>query len=117
MRHKILVVDDQKNITNQTAEILSPLYDVFTTNDGETAMQLIEEKKPELILLDWLLQGTIQGEDVLKFSKNKFPDILVYVISASFDRRAKAMQLGADQFLEKPCFDLPEHVRRAFSVK
>lgn len=116
MQHKILIIDDEINIANQTAELLASSYEVFIANDGQTGMKSIEEKKPELILLDWFLKGTLQGEDVLKFAKEKYPHIPVYVTTGSVDKQSKALALGADEFLKKPCFEIEKYVAKAFEL-
>ena len=100
---KILVVDDEKEIT-LTLEgfFLAKGYKMFTASSGEEAIESITQKRPDLVLLDMKMPG-INGLEVLKFIKKNYPAIKVVVITA-FDEeyREKAEKIGADGFLTKP---------------
>lgn len=108
---RVLVVDDEPKITEAFVEAFQNDYDVSSANDGEKALQLIEEQPPELIILDWRLRGHLEGKDVLLFSKKKFPDIPVYVVTASFHFIKEIESCGADACFLKPCPDLLEKVK------
>jgi CheY-like chemotaxis protein len=79
---KVLLVDDSKFLRLATERALARAgYDVSTAVDGENALQLAREKRPDLILLDMLLPK-MTGPDVLKALKEKSADC--------FDRRRGA---------------------------
>ena len=66
---KILLVDDSKFLRLATERALSRAgYDVSTATDGERALEIAREKKPDVILLDMLLPK-MTGPDVLKALK------------------------------------------------
>src|SRR5579872_2196147 len=66
---KILLVDDSKFLRLATERALARAgYEVSATTDGETALQMAREKKPDVILLDMLLPK-MTGPDVLKALK------------------------------------------------
>jgi CheY-like chemotaxis protein len=66
---KILLVDDSKFLRLATERALSRSgYDVSTANDGERALEIARESKPDVILLDMLLPK-MTGPDVLKALK------------------------------------------------
>lgn len=105
MPHRILIVDDEAGITEGFKEAFGRYYDVSGSNDGEEAMRLIQEDQPELLVLDWLLQGEVEGRDLLCFMKETFPQIPVFVLTASEHFVKEINSLGADACLLKPCFE------------
>ena len=101
---KILLVDDSKFLRLSTERALARAgYEVTTAVDGENALQMAREKRPDLILLDMLLPK-MTGPDVLKALK-KDPAtaaIAVVVLSGlSHKNAARLQQDGAVAFLEK----------------
>jgi len=103
---RILIVDDEPRITEAFREAFGHDYDVLTAHEGEKAMQLIKDSKPELVVLDWRLRGEIDGYDVLIFTKREFPALPVYVVTASVQYVKEIASAGADDCLLKPCGDL-----------
>jgi DNA-binding response OmpR family regulator len=116
---KILVIDDEPRVTEacQDAFLYEEEYEVICTNDGKEGITLIRESKPDLVLLDWRLNGAIEGKDVLLFSKKEFPHIPVYVVTASVHLKKEIESLGADKCLLKPNVDIHNEVRLAFSSR
>lgn len=101
---KILLVDDSKFLRLATERALMRAgYAVCTANDGQNAIELAREKRPDLILLDMLLPG-MTGPDVLKALK-KDPmtkDIAVVAFTGLSQKNAERLQNdGAVAFLEK----------------
>jgi CheY-like chemotaxis protein len=101
---KILLVDDSKFLRLATERALSRAgYDVSTANDGERALEIAREKRPDVILLDMLLPK-MTGPDVLKALK-KDPataGIAVVVLTGLSQKNAVRLQQdGACAFLEK----------------
>lgn len=113
MKRRIMIVDDEPRITQAFTELFRQDYAVHSANDGETAISFIEEFRPELIVLDWRLRGEVEGKDVLKFSKREFPEIPVYVVTASIHFLEEIKSSGADECLLKPCPDLRERILAA----
>jgi len=101
---KILLVDDSKFLRLATERALARAgYDVSTAEDGEHALRMAREKRPDLILLDMLLPK-MTGPDVLKALKES-PDtasIAVVVLTGLSHKNAARLQKdGAVAFLEK----------------
>jgi CheY-like chemotaxis protein len=101
---KILLVDDSKFLRLATERALSRAgYEVSTATDGERALQIAREKKPDVILLDMLLPK-MTGPDVLKALK-KDPEtagIAVVAFTGLSQKNAVRLQQdGAFAFLDK----------------
>jgi CheY-like chemotaxis protein len=101
---KILLVDDSKFLRLATERALSRAgYDVSTATDGEQALEIAREKKPDVILLDMLLPK-MTGPDVLKALK-KDPEtagIAVVAFTGLSNKNAvRLRQDGACAFLDK----------------
>lgn len=101
---KILLVDDSKFLRLATGRALSRAgYEVSTACDGDEALQLAREIKPDLILLDMLLPK-VTGPDVLKALKRDpaTAQIAVVVFTGLSQKNADRLrQDGACGFLEK----------------
>ncbi|RLC81977.1 MAG: hypothetical protein DRI61_03125 [Chloroflexi bacterium] len=105
---KILVVDDDKDITGWLVEVLSRHnYRVRGVYSGEEALKAVEEEPPDLILLDLKMPG-MDGYEVLKRlrAQETTRHIPIIVITASpVDKekaKVKVLGLGAKRLLVKP---------------
>lgn len=107
---KILIVDDEPRITEAFQEAFGMDYIVAAAQDGGRAVELMENFKPDLLILDWRLVGEIQGRDLLLHAKKTYPKLTVFVITASFQYVDEIKSLGADLCLLKPCTDLRERI-------
>src|SRR5450755_1916648 len=101
---KILLVDDSKFLRLATERALARAgYEVSTATDGEHALEMAREKKPDVILLDMLLPK-MTGPDVLKALK-KDPEtagIAVVAFTGLSQKNAPRLQQdGAFAYLEK----------------
>ena len=101
---KILLADDSKFLRLTIERALARAgYFVITAADGEQAVQLTKEKKPDLVLLDMLLPK-LTGPEVLKALKAdpETKDIAVVVFTGLSQKNASRLQRdGAFAFLEK----------------
>jgi CheY-like chemotaxis protein/HAMP domain-containing protein len=103
---KILVVDDQPYDTILVSNYLREEgYDVLTANSGESALELVKEQRPDVVLSDVMMPG-MDGFEVcyrIKTSKESVltPVVLVTALDGRQDR-IKGIQAGADEFLSKP---------------
>ena len=113
---KILVIDDDPNICKILKLYLEKeSYAVIVEYDGKKAVELCEELKPDLILLD-IMMPVIDGWDVCKLIR-KNSDCPIIMISAKgevFDK-ILGLELGADDYITKP-FEVKEVIARVKSV-
>jgi two-component system, NtrC family, response regulator AtoC len=117
MRHSILIVDDEALTLRTIGRALETEgYDVLSAINGEDALKIIAEEKPDLALLDVVLPG-INGIEVLAQAKKISPAMIVVMMSAYHlvDRAVEAMKLGAHDFLIKPFHiaDMVSTIQRA----
>ena len=100
---KILVVDDEKPISNIIKfNLKKEGYDVYTAYDGEEALQKVEEVNPDLILLDLMLPK-IDGLEVAREVRktHNMPIIMVTAKDAEIDK-VLGLEMGADDYVTKP---------------
>lgn len=105
----ILIVDDQSGIRELLCEVFRKEgYDVYDTDNGEDALQLFDDKLPQLVLLDMKMPG-MSGLDILKTIKIKQPNTSVVMMTAyaELDLIEQAFHLGALTCFKKP-FDIHE---------
>ncbi len=102
----ILVVDDEQDIRELVAGVLSDEgYECRTAGDSTTALRLIDEKRPSLVLLDvWLHGSEMDGLEVLDAIKLREPSLPVIIFSGhgNIDTAVSAVGRGAMDFIEKP---------------
>lgn len=106
MEHKVLLVEDEKNIILGVRTCLDAVgYQVDVVEDGQAALAYLKKEHPHLILLDLLLPK-VDGFEVLKeLKKNESTrDIPVIVLTAKAEEedRQRALSLGADSYMTKP---------------
>lgn len=108
----ILIVDDEKPIVDILVYNLEKEgYNTLEANDGEEAINVAFEKKPDLILLDIMLPK-VDGLTVCKKIRNSF-NMPIIMISARDEEIDKilGLELGADDYITKP-FSVRELVAR-----
>jgi two-component system, OmpR family, phosphate regulon response regulator PhoB len=93
-------------------------YDVTRTGDGEEALILTDEIKPDLIILDWMIEG-ISGIEVCRRLRRRpgtanLP-IVMLTARGEEDDRIRGLETGADDYVTKP-FSPKELVARAGAV-
>ena len=114
---KVLLVDDEREFVQTLSERLI-MRDMGSAvaYDGESALTMIEEEEPEVMILDLKMPG-IDGIEVLRRVKGSRPDIEVIILTGhgSEDDRKVCMDLGAFAYLQKPVDIelLSETLRRA----
>lgn len=117
-RTKILVVDDNRdNVEILRAFLESRGYSIAVAEDGKTALGMLEEVDPALVLLDVMMPG-MDGWQVCRTIKNHpdFGDIRVMMVTAKggFEDKYEGMRSGADDYVVKPIDlkELEEKVKR-----
>ena len=101
----VLVVDDEPHMCNVLRRILKQVgYKVITAPDGETALRLIPEKNPNVLLLDLLMPG-IDGREVcrrIRETSTKTQIIYFTAKVAPGPAKLKELRSEADAFIAKP---------------
>ena len=96
---KIVIVDDYEESCKLLAEILSSTYECSYTSDSTAAVKLINEQKPDLILLDYKMPGML-GVDVCRevreSAQTKHTPIIFVSGAATIDERIEAFETGAN---------------------
>ncbi|MCF8304796.1 MAG: response regulator transcription factor [Ignavibacteriales bacterium] len=105
MKHKILLVDDEKDIVEFLEyNLLKEGFDVLTAFDGNQALKMAEQK-PDLIVLDVMMPGADGYEVLTKIRKNKsLENIPVILLTAKSGENFEVhgLNIGADAFIQKP---------------
>ena len=99
----VLVVDDERALVGMVASLLGEEgYEIVTAYDGETALRRHAEESPDLVILDRKLPK-LSGDEVCKrIRASSTTPILMLTGERGADERAKLLDLGADDYLEKP---------------
>jgi signal transduction histidine kinase len=100
----ILVIDDEKIILDLTAIILKNRgYNVYTAADASTGLNLIEDIRPEIVMLDYMMPG-MDGLTALKEIRQRFPDtyVMIFTGKGSEEIAVEMMKAGASDYILKP---------------
>src|SRR5258708_4930517 len=112
----VLIVDDEHNIRRMVGALLGAEgYDVRDAADGATGLTRARESEPDVVLLDLMMPGELDGLATLGQLRDVAPDVPVVMMSgrAGLSDAVQATRLGAFNFLEKPLS--PESVLLALS--
>ena len=106
MASDILIVDDEADIREMVAGFLQDDgHRTRTARDSDEALKAIEERRPQLVILDIWLQGSrLDGLEVLNLTKKAYPDLPVVIISGhgNIETAVTAIKRGAYDYIEKP---------------
>jgi len=102
----ILIVDDDPSGRDiLQARLTAQQYDTISATDGEMALAMVQDRRPDLILLD-VMMPKINGIEVCKQVKSDagLPFIPVIMVTARADSRdiVSGLDAGADEYLTKP---------------
>src|SRR6202047_944517 len=109
----ILVVEDETAMNDLIrAELEAEGHVVRQAHDGPTALKLVRELTPQLVILDWMLPG-LDGLSVCRQLRQDYlmPIIMLTARSEEADR-VLGLEVGADDYLVKP-FGIRELLARA----
>lgn len=106
MAADILIVDDEADIRDLIAGILEDEgHATRLARDSDEALRSIEERRPQLVILDIWLQGSrLDGLEVLSIIKKAYPELPVVIISGhgNIETAVTAIRRGAYDYIEKP---------------
>ena len=116
----ILVVDDEPHIVEVVQDYLKQAgFRVLAARDGQTALTLARHEHPDLIVLDLMLPGGLDGLDVCRALRQDqtLADVPIIMLTARIEEtdRLIGLELGADDYITKP-FSPREVVARTRAV-
>ncbi|WP_166257098.1 phosphate regulon transcriptional regulator PhoB [Marinobacter salicampi] len=115
----VLIVDDEASIREMIAIALEMAdYECLEAADARTAHALIVDRKPDLVLLDWMLPGTSGVELARRLKKDEgTAEIPIIMLTAKVeeDNKIQGLEVGADDYITKP-FSPRELVARLKAV-
>ncbi len=102
---KVLIVEDDKNINKLMSLSLGKGFDISQVYDGGEAIEVVREKRPDLVILDLMLPHK-DGLDICNTVKSdpEIKDTLIILVSAMdpTNNRFSAFKYGADYYIKKP---------------
>jgi two-component system, OmpR family, phosphate regulon response regulator PhoB len=119
MSASILIVEDEEPIQILLSyNFESEGYRVRATAQGEEVVRLVNEERPDLIVLDWMLPG-ISGIEVCRLLRTRpeTRDIPIIMLTARGEEneRVRGLATGADDYMVKP-FSVPELLARVRTI-
>jgi DNA-binding response OmpR family regulator len=112
---KILIVDDEVPIADLLRMMLSRHnYACVCAHDGQTAADLIESNRYDLILLDVMLP-VFSGFDLMEYIRPMNIPVIFLTAKGNLEDRVRGLKLGADDYLVKP-FEMVELLARIEAV-
>lgn len=103
---KVLLVDDHSDIRRLVRITLGKGYEVFEADDGLSALDIINQVQPDLVVLDVMMPGEINGLNVLDKIKSdqKLSHIKVVMVTARGQSNdyEDGIKRGADAYFVKP---------------
>jgi CheY-like chemotaxis protein len=117
MALKVLIVDDEKEFLNIIAErIAARGMDVSTASSAEDALNMIEEKSYDVVIMDFMMPA-LDGFKALKLMKTRQPEVQIFLLTGNLldEQRMEAKALGALDVIEKPpdLKDLIQKIKKA----
>ena len=119
MSARVLVVEDEEAISQLLAYNLQKEgFGVAVAADGDEALLAVEENRPDLVLLDWMLPS-VSGIELCRQIRTRTAtrDIPVIMLTARGEEedRVRGLDVGADDYVTKP-FSMSELVARMRAV-
>ena len=114
---RILIVDDEPRVINLVREVLSATgFDVIAAFSGESGIEVAALEQPDLILLDIILPGTLDGYQVTKRLR-EFSNVPIIMLTAKVREvdMLQGFEVGADDYITKP-FSSKELLARVQAV-
>ena len=102
---KLLVVDNEIDVCNFVKSFFEVRgFDVMVSLNGDEAMKILNEVKPDLVILDVIMRRDNEGVEYLPQIKKKFPGVKVIMITGVDDTEMveQCKKLGADDYITKP---------------
>jgi len=103
-RPYIMVVDDEQAILRLLKRTLEPEgYGVILADSGSSALDLLEDSRPDLVILDIMMPGGLDGFQVLDLIRQRSNvPIIMLTARCGVTTLRDALSLGADDYVKKP---------------
>jgi CheY-like chemotaxis protein len=104
---KILIVDDQLEV-RELVEVTMRAgdYQIFKAESGEEAIEIVKAEKPDMIIMDIMMPGGMDGLEATRILKNnpETKDCKIIMLTAKGQQadRQKGIEAGADDYFSKP---------------
>ncbi len=116
MAKTILTVDDKENVRTLIREYLTEEgFRVVTADNGQTALFVARQEKPDLILLDMMMPEMDGTSFIRTFRKESDTPIIVLTAKLEESDKVLGLELGADDYITKP-FSMRELLARVHAV-
>jgi len=110
-RPRIVAIDDEPEFIRMLQDYFEPReYEIDVALRGARGIELVKEKKPDIVLIDLKMPG-IDGDEVLKLMQSIEPPPKVIFVTAYDDggkTRARLLKMGAYACLDKPIASLKD---------
>jgi len=122
MKHKVLLVDDELNVTEGLKRSLrNEPYEVLTTNSPQEALKHLAESAIDVIISDENMPG-MSGSNLITVVRKRYPDVIRMILTghANLEAIIRAINQGeVYRFFTKPCnaVDLAITIRQALQQK
>ncbi len=116
-RKTILVVDDEPRLVRLVkVNLMASGYTVAAASDGKTAIEMLESATYDLMILDIMLPGSLNGFEVCKRIR-EFSDVPIIMLTgrAREQDRIRGFDAGADDYITKP-FSVEELLLRVKAI-
>lgn len=104
-RKKVLVVDDDADVINYLKALLSPVYEVISRFDAESAYVVIKEEAPDIIISDVVMSGKT-GYELCRQIKDNIQlshlPVILLTAKATVGDQVEGLDSGADAYVTKP---------------
>lgn len=104
--HKVLIVDDQADIRRMMNIALGEDFDLLETEDGLTALDMVRQHRPDVVLLDVMMPGGLDGLQVLEKIRAdprlKHTRVILVSAKGQVSDYDLGMQMGANAYFVKP---------------
>ena len=120
--HKVLIVDDERAITELLQDVLSTEpYELLSAGSAEEALELLKREPVDVVVSDEMMPG-MSGSEFLSIVRRQYPDTIRMILTghANLEMAIRAINEGEIyRFFRKPCnvFDLAITIRQALQQK
>ncbi len=116
-RIRLLMIEDVPQVASHVRSLLvsqSHIQIVEVVGDGERALASVAEFRPDVVIIDWLLQGRVSGAKAASSIRQAYPDVGIIVLTVPQEPITEDPARGIDAVLRMPLagFDLTAVIRR-----